>query len=87
MRAGQLGIRRTGDGERRPRLVYFLFEIVSMVSEPNKMKAAHSIAVEAKHRTLKSIKEDDRHTRDRGGTPAMWGEIIPLSSASEITLP
>jgi hypothetical protein len=50
VRAGQLGTRRTGDGERRRRLVYFLFEIVSMVSEPNKMKAAHSIAVEAKHK-------------------------------------
>jgi hypothetical protein len=52
VRAGQLGTRRTGDGERRRRLVYFFLfsKIVSMVSEPNKMKAAHSIAVEAKHK-------------------------------------
>jgi hypothetical protein len=51
-----------------------------MVGEPNKMTAAHPIAVEANHKTWKSIKK----TR---GTPAMWGEIIPLLTISEIILP
>ncbi len=54
VRAGQLGARRTGDEERHwIRFYFFFFEIVSMVSEPNKMTAAHSIAVEANHKTLK----------------------------------
>ena len=43
-----------------------------MVSEPNKMTAAHSIAVEANHKTLKSIKKTTA-TRATAGDPGHVG--------------
>ncbi len=43
-----------------------------MVSEPNKMTAAHSIAVEANHKTLKLIKKTTA-TRATAGDPGHVG--------------
>ena len=66
-----------GPGERETRRdtgydFIFFVEIVSMVSEPNKMTAAHSIAVEANHKTLKPIKKTTA-TRATAGDPGHVG--------------
>jgi hypothetical protein len=79
VRAGQLGARRTGDEERHRIRFYFLFlEIVSMVGEPNKMTAAHPIAVEANHKTWKSIKKTTA-TRAPAGDPGHVGRDYSAS--------
>ncbi len=62
--------RRTG--ETPDTILFFFLKIVSMVSEPNKMTAAHSIAVEANHKTLKPIKKTTA-TRATAGDPGHVG--------------
>ncbi len=66
---GQANGRR---GETPDTILFSFLEIVSMVNEPNKMTAAHPIAVEANHKTLKSIKNTTT-TRAAAGDPGHVG--------------